>query len=416
MKVDKSRLREDIVTNGEFGTVEDTEGHGRTVLTGSDADQQAREYLVDRMEACDMDVRVDAVGNIAGRWTPVSADPDATPVAAGSHLDSVPRGGIFDGPLGVYAALEAVRALQESDVRPSRPIEVVSFTEEDGGRFDIGVLGSSVACGQRSVDDALALEDESGTSLEEYLDRIGFSGEGRLDASDWDSWFEVHVEQGKELEDIGAPAGVVTAITGITNCEVEIEGEANHAGTTPMDRRTDALAATSEFILDVERAAKEVTVTDSESAVGTVGKVEVSPNARNVVAGSVQIRTDFRDVEEDSMDEIVDRARKSLARISTERDIETSLERYRNQAPIPMSDRCRDALHTGAEQAGIEAIDMHSGAGHDSMNVAEVTDAALMFAPSQDGISHNPAEWTDWQDCADVTQVLAEAIATISSE
>lgn len=413
MEVSTSRLREDIVANGEFGSV-DGEGHGRTVLTGSEADRDARTYLVDKFETLGMDVTVDGVGNITGRWVPDSANPDAPPVAAGSHLDSVPRGGIFDGPLGVYAALESVRAIRDSDVEPSRPIEVVSFTEEEGGRFDVGVLGSSVACGEYAVDDALALEDDQGVTLEEYLDRIGFRGQDRLDAGDWHAWFELHVEQGTQLEQRDVPVGIVTAITGIVNCEVEIIGEANHAGTTPMDERSDALAAASEFVLDVERAACEVTVTDSQSAVGTVGKIDVSPNARNVVPGRVRLRTDFRDVDSSSMDEIVDRARKSLARIETERGVETSLDRYREQAPVPMSDRCRRALHDGAEGADVTAIDMHSGAGHDTMNVAEVTDAALVFAPSRDGISHNPKEWTDWEDCARATQVLAEAIANLA--
>jgi len=416
MDVSTDRLREDLLSNGEFGSVDADRGHGRTVLTGSEADRKAREYFVDQLDQLGMDVRVDAVGNIAGRWTPETADPDAPPVATGSHLDSVPRGGIFDGPLGVYGAVEAVRALRNSEAELARPIEVVSFTEEEGGRFDVGVLGSSVACGQRSVADALALEDESGTTLEEYLERIGFRGEGRLDAAEWDSWFELHVEQGTHLESRDVPVGIVTAITGILNCEIEIVGEANHAGTTPMGERTDALAAASEFVLDVEDAANEIRSTDSESAVGTVGKMEIVPNARNVVPGRVTIRTDFRDIDRETMDELEDRARKSLARIESERGVETDLDPYRLQAPVPMSDRCRTALHDGAQRAGIAARDMHSGAGHDTMNVAEVTDAALVFAPSRDGVSHNPTEWTDWEDCARATQVLANAVEELAAE
>lgn len=415
MEIDKARLREDILTNGEFGSEDVDRGHGRTVLTGSEADRQAREYLVEQLEALGMEVTVDAVGNICGRWTPETADRNKAPVAAGSHLDSVPRGGIFDGPLGVYAAVEAVRTVRESDVEPTRPIEVVSFTEEEGGRFDIGVLGSSVACGEYPLDDALALEDRNGVSLEQHLDEIGFRGEGRLDASEWDSWFEVHIEQATNLESRGVPVGVVTAITGIVNCEVELVGEANHAGTTSMDERTDALAAASRFVLDVERAAQEIAATDSESTVGTVGKIDVSPNARNVVSERVNIKTDFRDVTHGAMTELVDRAQKSLRRLESERGVDASLRLYREQAPTPMSERCRDALHNSARRADIETVDIHSGGGHDTMKVAEVSDAALVFAPSRNGVSHHPDEWTDWDDCAGATRVLAGAIADLAT-
>ena len=160
LTVDADRLRDDIEATAAFGDIDADEGHGRTVLVGSEANRRAREYLLDRMDAADLDVTVDAVGNIAGTWTPDGADPDAAPVAAGSHLDSVPEGGIFDGPLGVYAALEAVRAMQDAGVSPDRPVTVVSFTEEEGQRFADGLLGSSVAVGERSVEEALALEGD----------------------------------------------------------------------------------------------------------------------------------------------------------------------------------------------------------------------------------------------------------------
>ncbi|NEU58134.1 Zn-dependent hydrolase [Halorussus sp. MSC15.2] len=414
MNVDAERLRTDIERNAEFGDVESDEGRGRTVLTGTEANRHAREYLVSRLEDAGLDVRIDAVGNVAGRWTPESADPDADPVAAGSHLDSVPEGGIFDGPLGVYAALEAVRAMQEAGAEPTRPVEVVSFTEEEGQRFASGLLGSSVAAGERSVEDALALEADDGTTLETALTDIGFRGEGRLDAGDWDAWLELHVEQSERLADAGVPVGVVTAITGITHCEVTIRGEADHAGATPMGDRTDALAAASEFVLDVERAANEVVAGESDTAVGTVGSFGVRPNATNVVPGEVTAGVDVRDVDRDAIDEIVQRARRSLARLERERGVETDLRRPFDLAPTPMSDRVRTAAHDASAAAGIETLDLHSGAAHDTMHVAEVTDAGLLFAPSRDGISHNPKEWTDWDDCATATRVLADALAKLS--
>jgi N-carbamoyl-L-amino-acid hydrolase len=416
MDVDRERLREDIEENAEFGRISAEEGRGRTVLTGTEANREARERLVGRLEDAGLDVRIDAVGNIAGRWTPESADPDAAPVAAGSHLDSVPEGGIFDGPLGVYAALEAVRAMQDAGVEPTRPVEVVSFTEEEGQRFASGLLGSSVAVGERTLEEALALEASDGTTLEDALEAMGFRGEGRLDAGEWDGWLELHVEQSERLESADVPVGVVTAITGITHCEATVRGEADHAGATPMDDRTDALAAASEFVLDVEQAANEVVAESSDTAVGTVGSFDVRPNATNVVPGAVEMGVDIRDVERESMEEIVSRARESLDRLEGERGVETEFARPFDLEPTPMSDRVRRAAHDAGERAGIETMDLHSGAAHDTMHVAEKTDAGLLFAPSRDGISHNPKEWTDWDDCATATRVLAGALADLAGD
>jgi N-carbamoyl-L-amino-acid hydrolase len=414
LAVSGARLREDVEANAAFGDVDAEEGRGRTVLAGSEADGLARDRLVERMEDCRLDVRVDAVGNVAGRWTPDSADPDAAPVAAGSHLDSVPEGGIFDGPLGVYAALEAVRAMQDAGAEPARPVEVVNFTEEEGTRFADGLLGSSVGVGERSVADALALTDADGTALGDALDAIGYRGEGRLDAAAWDAWLELHVEQAERLEDAEVPVGVVTTITGITRCEVTIRGEADHAGATPMPDRTDALAAASEFVLGVERAAWGTVAADSKTAVGTVGALDVSPNAVNVVPGRVELGVDVRDVVAESMDDICDRIRRSLARLEEERGVETTFDRSFDLPPEPMSDRLRRAAHDAGAAAGIETMDLHSGAAHDTMQVAGVTDAALLFAPSRDGVSHNPQEWTDWADCAAATRVLACALADLA--
>jgi N-carbamoyl-L-amino-acid hydrolase len=411
MEIDADRLRADIEANAEHGEIEVAEGRGRTVLTGTDANRAARETLVERMEDAGLDVTVDAVGNIAGTWSPESADPDAAPVAAGSHVDSVPEGGIFDGPLGVYAALEAVRAMQDAGVELARPLVVVSFTEEEGQRFADGLLGSSVAVGERTVEEALAIEDDEGVNLEAALERIGFRGEGRLDASEWEAWYELHVEQDTRLERENVPVGVVTTITGITHCEVEVAGEANHAGATPMDERTDALAAASEVVLDVEAAANDVVDEESETAVGTVGSLSVSPNATNVVPGTVEMGVDIRDVDYQSMQTIVEATRSSLAIVEADRGVETSFSRPFDLEPTPMSESLRAATHRSGEKAGIQTIDLHSGAAHDTMHVADVTEAALLFAPSQDGISHNPREWTDWEDCASATRVLAGAMA-----
>jgi len=414
--VDEARLRTDIRTNAEYGAVPVDDGNGRTVLTGTEANRDAREHFVTQLEAAGLDVRVDAVGNVVGRWVPETADPAAPAVATGSHLDSVPRGGIFDGVLGVYGALEAVRALQAADISPRRPIDVVCFTEEEGSRFSDGVLGSSVASGQRTVEDALALEDDESITLDEALTDIGFRGTGRIDAGDWDSWLELHVEQSERLEEAGAPVGIVTSITGTIRCLIEIIGEANHSGCTAMHDRRDALAAASEIVLDVERTTNDVVEEYGETVVGTVGKLDVAPNAINVVPGRVEMGVDVRDVAYEPMELIVDRVRERLSALEDERGVVTTFERPYDIEPIGMSDRCTDALRAAASASSTDAIELHSGAGHDTMHIAKVTDAGMLFAPSRDGVSHSPMEWTDWESCAAVTQVLATALADLATE
>jgi N-carbamoyl-L-amino-acid hydrolase len=414
MHVDGDRLRKDIEANARFGAVNAAEGIGRTVLTGSEADRQAREYFIDRLNAADLSVRVDPVGNIVGRWTPEVCDLEAPPIAVGSHLDSVPRGGIFDGLLGVYAALESVRAMQSADVSPDRPIEVVSFTEEEGGRFGTGTLGSSVAAGQRPVSESLALTDDDGVTLEAALEQIGFVGDDTVDPAHWDLWVELHIEQGTTLTEVGAGVGIVDSITGITNCEVSIVGEADHAGSTPMDERTDALAAASEFILDLEQAGRDFAEA-SDAAVATAGKGSIEPNARNIVPERVELDLDIRDTDYDTMTEMVKRCRESLARLERKRSVNTSIERYRDSAPTPCSDRFLVAAEAASAATGVEAVELSSGAMHDTANVAAVTDAGLLFAPSKGGYSHSPREWTDWEDCTAATAVLAETVRSLAS-
>ncbi|WP_255194323.1 Zn-dependent hydrolase [Natronobeatus ordinarius] len=416
MTVSERRLREDIEANARFGALSDVDGHGRTVLAGTEPNGRARDRLVTRLTEVGLEVTVDAVGNVVGRWIPDGADPSAPAVATGSHLDSVPSGGIFDGPLGVYGGLEAVRALQEADRDLRRPIEVVCFTEEEGQRFGNGLLGSSVATGRRSVSDALALEDDDGATLEEALEHIGFRGEGRLDASEWEAWLELHPEQGTILERRGAPAGIVSTITGITHCYLEVVGDADHAGSTPMDDRTDALAAASEIVLDLESAADRVTAEESPSAVGTVGKAVVSPNATNVIPGAVRLGVDIRDVAVSSMETLVAELEASADRVERERTVDVTITRPYDISPESMAERCQSALASAGESLGVETISMHSGAAHDTMNVARVTDAGLLFAPSRDGISHNPREWTDWADCTAATNVLADALGRLAAE
>lgn len=413
LSVDSERLRRDIERNAQFGAMASENGYARTVLPGTKPNQRAREQLVDRMVVAGLRVDVDCVGNIVGRWVPDGCEPTAAPVAVGSHLDSVPNGGIFDGPLGVYAGLEAVRTIQAADVLPARPIDVVCFTGEEGTRFGDGVLGSSVAAGL--LDYETALEQSDGTeTLREALQDIGFHGEGRFDGTDWHAWLELHVEQNDQLETGQMQAGVVTTITGTTRLTGSIEGAADHSGTAAMTARTDALAAASEFVLALEQAAASAADANG-TAVATVGDFEVHPGVVNVVPGRVDFSADIRDVDQNVIDELVEEAETTLAALEANRGVTTTLERSYDVTPVDMAPRCRDALHTAGCRLGVETIDLHSGAGHDTMQVAEATDAGLLFAPSRGGHSHNPLEWTDWMDCAAAADLLATALFDLAS-
>jgi len=411
--VDGETLRADVERTATFGAVESETGRGRTALPGDAANRAARDYLVERLEETGLDVRVDAVGNVVGRWTPAGVDPETPAVAAGSHLDSVPRGGIFDGVLGVYAALEAVRAISASETAPDRPLDVVCFTGEEGTRFADGVLGSTVAAGKRSVEDALAATDGE-TTLEAALDGIGYHGEGRLDASAWNAWLELHVDQSHDVADAGVPLGVVTDITGTSRIRVRIEGEADHAGTTAMGERRDALAAASEVVLELEAAATETASDGTGAAVGTVGELTVEPNVVNVVPGAVSLRLDIRSIDQREIQAMVDAVTDCLGRLEGERGVETTVDRAYDVPPTPLAPRCQDALYAGADRCGLGTTTLHSGAGHDTMQVADVTDAGLAFVASN-GHSHSPRESADWADCTAATRVLAESLWQLAS-
>lgn len=412
-EIDSDRLRQDIERNAQFGTIAAEDGRGRTVLPGTTPNQQARENFVEQLIRANLTVDTDAVGNITGTWMPEECDSEAEPVAVGSHLDSVPNGGIFDGPLGVYAGLEAVRVLQDAGVTLTRPIQVVCFTGEEGTRFADGVLGSSVAAGLLDTDAALELSDGSET-LREALDDIGFHGKGRLDATDWHAWLELHVEQSKRLEQSDASVGVVTSINGTTRVHGTIKGDADHSGSTSMADRTDALAATSELVLALEQSAREA-AESAGTAVATIGELSVDPGVVNVIPGSVEFSADIRDVDQATIDQLVDSLSAKLTQLEADRDVKTTLDVSYQVQPEDMAPVCRDALHDAGEAVGIEAVDIHSGAGHDTMQIATATDAGLLFAPSRGGHSHNPLEWTDWWDCAAATEVLTEALYSLAT-
>lgn len=413
--VNGTRLKENIETNAKFGEIMVEQGYGRTVLPGTNADRQCREYFVDQIKRAGLEVHVDRIGNIMGQYSPSSAEPNAAPITSGSHLDSVPQGGIFDGPLGVYGALEAIRAIDDSGYEVDRPINVISFTDEEGSRYGDSLIGSSVASGKLPVEEALAITDDFGETIEEGLDEIGFIGGGVIDASQWKSFLELHIEQGKRLETKGIPAGVVTEISGQTRCIIDIRGQIDHAGTTSMDERADAVASAGQLTTVVESIAREY-ANQRGTTVATIGKFETSPGEFNVIPGHVQLSLDVRDTDIEVINDIISQVESCLQKSEKERGVVTNIERLYTADPVLMAESCQDALVSAADAGDIGCCPLHSGAGHDALQIASVSDTGMLFVPSRDGVSHTPQEWTEWDDCTAGIKVLAGALAQLATD
>ena len=405
IEIDPERFRESFDRYAEIGA---TENGGLDRLACTDADREARDALVADAEALGLDVRVDEVGNVFARRE--GRDPDADPVLIGSHLDSQPSGGRFDGQLGVLAALETLRAFEDGGVETDRPVDLVNWTNEEGSRFEQAMLGSAVFAGRRSPSEALALTDDTGTSLGAALSGIGYRGEPvEIDPA---ACLELHIEQGPRLEEQGVSVGVVEGVFGMAWLRITFEGEANHAGPTPMHARTDALAAA----VDAIDAIGELPGRLSPEAVATVGRISVEPDSINVIPSRATFTVDVR---ADS-DAVVDRA---ISRIEAELEAACDRhgttfdldERWRSER-VTFSPRVRDALTGAAEACGVSARHLTSGAGHDAVSLVPVTDSGMVFVPSAEGITHNEREFTPWADAVAGARVFTNAAYDLATE
>jgi N-carbamoyl-L-amino-acid hydrolase len=400
LEIDPDRLRRSVDAYAEIGAT-DAGGLHRLALT--DADARARDRLVEALSALDLDVRIDAVGNVFGRRA--GTDPDAEPVLVGSHLDSQPSGGRFDGQLGVLAALETVRAMDDAGLRTRRPIEVVNWTNEEGARFETPLLGSGVYVGRTGTATARDLTDDDGVRLGDELERIGYDGDDRgPPPTGLAAALELHVEQGPTLDDAGIPVGVVEGVYGMAWLEARITGESDHAGPTPMHARADALRTAAAAI----DAVGDLPARLSADAVATVGRIEAGPGAVNVVPGSATFSIDVRSDDDDVVDRAVEAAAFEVATACERHGTDHELEELWRIPPTEFAPRVRDAVADAAAALGIESRRLVSGAGHDATRLAEVTDAGMVFVPSVDGITHNESEYTEWADCVAGVRTVAE--------
>lgn len=360
-------------------------------------EKQAKDLVASWMEEAGLEVRWDGAGNVIGRLA--GKDNKAPAIVSGSHVDSVPNGGHFDGVLGVLSALEVVEAWIETGYTPEKPYEVVIFSDEEGSRFNSGLTGSEAMMGKINIEEKLQLTDFDGKSFEDVLNSVGLTVEGLENAKrstqEIESFVELHIEQGKRLENENLPCGIVTGIAGPSWLQFTFTGAAGHAGNTPMNARQDALVAASEFILEVSQLPQKLT----DSAVATIGKLHVHPNGVNVIPGTVELYVDLRDIYEDTRDQLIADVVKAGETIAEKNDVHVDYIEKTRIKPIPIHEKDQQILAEVIKNIDIKPYYLPSGAGHDAMVLGTQMPVAMIFVRSKDGISHNPAEWTNLADC-----------------
>lgn len=381
-----------------------TEDNGSNRPGFSHEEKAAKQLVMQWMREAGLDPHMDGAGNVFGRLE--GKTPNLPAILSGSHVDSVPNGGHFDGPLGVLAALEVAQAWKDTGYQPEKPYEVVIFTDEEGSRFQEGLSGSEAMMGKVDLEAKKQRRDTAGMLFEEVLADVGLSLDGyasaKRDLSQIDSFVEVHIEQGKRLEKEGLPCGIVTGIAGPHWLLFTFTGKAGHAGNTPMDDRQDALVAASEFILTLNQYPRQI----NQSAVATVGKLYVEPNGVNVIPGKVTLYVDIRDIEEESREKLVSRILELSKEVAGKHQVQVSQEHLLVTPPVPIAEERQSLLEAALETNNIRPYYLPSGAGHDSQIVGSELPVAMLFVKSKDGVSHNPAEWTDLNDCVQAVQVL----------
>ena len=362
---------------------------------------QANEWLVGRLRELGLEAEIDSAGNVLGRW----GEGEGTAVLVGSHLDTVPRGGRYDGALGVLAALEVVRTLKRDGVSLRRPLWIVSFNDEEGSRFQTGMLGSRAFIGD------LDPEDWRRRGVADAMAAVGFDFERLGEARAVDrvgAYLELHIEQGPVLEQEGLDLGIVSGIAGLLGFCVRLSGEANHAGTTPMVSRRDALAGAARILLELRDEARS-----RGDMTANVGILTVAPGGFNVIPGTAEFTVDARAGDADAFARAEKFVRETLERVAAEEQLELEVTETHRKQPTPLDPELQEVLTRAAAAEGAIARSMPSGAGHDAMVLAKQVPAAMLFVPSRAGISHSPDEYTSPEQCELGARVLARAVRAL---
>lgn len=405
----KKRLEENFQRLSKIGR---QEGGGITRLAFSDTDWEAREVIIDLMVNAGLTVRFDTFGNIIGRREGLGDEKSV--VMLGSHIDSVPQGGNFDGVVGVLGAIEVLHCLKERQERNDHPIEVVVFMAEESSRFGVATLGSKAFCGKLIFDNLAQYQDKDGVSLGQAMQQRGLAPEKISQAQyvgQIKAFLELHIEQGKVLETTNCQIGIVTGIAAPTRFQVIFTGQADHSGATPMNMRQDALTAAAEVILLVEELAGRAA---HQGVVGTTGVIKAEPGAMNVIPGRVELGIDIRGITVESKQWVVDELIAGIERIKQERCIRGEIITLAEEAPVEISQEMVAVLQNVCKQHPYPAMSMPSGAGHDAMHLAALAPTGIIFIPCQGGVSHNPAERASMEDIAAGTEILLAVLCEIA--
>ena len=400
LRIDSERLWGELMETAAIGG---TAKGGICRLTLTDLDRQVRDWFKARAEKLGCTVAVDDMGVMYARR---AGQRDMPPIAMGSHLDTQPTGGKFDGALGVLGALEALRTMVEAGYETYAPIEVVNWTNEEGSRFTPAILASGTFAGVFARDWAETRRDRAGVSFGEALDAIGYRGAEPCGARRLSAFFELHIEQGPILEAEGKEIGAVTGVQGMRWYEVTVTGQDAHTGATPMRLRKNALLGAARVVEAVEQIAQA----NGPLAVGTVGSMELKPNSPNVVPGEVFFTVDLRHPEASVLEIMEQIFLRELDAACRPLGLDVKTNKIWDQPPVRFDTDCVDAVRRAAADAGYSVRDIVSGAGHDAAYVARVAPTAMIFVPCRGGISHNEAEFTSQDQCAIGAQVLLQAV------
>jgi beta-ureidopropionase / N-carbamoyl-L-amino-acid hydrolase len=400
-RIDGKRLWDTLMGFAEIGA---TPKGGVRRLTLTDVDKRARDRFRTECEALGLTVRVDEIGNMFARRA--GKDPSRKPVLMGSHLDSQPSGGKFDGALGVLAGLEVMRSLHDLGIMTEAPVELINWTDEEGSRFGHSLMGSGVWAGVYGLEKVNALADTEGVTVGAALDSIGYRGSEPAKPFPADAYFELHIEQGPLLERDGKQIGIVTGAQAQVWYDAVVTGQDSHAGTTPPSTRKDALVTAARIVDLVDRLMRA----RGDDGRGTVGQMLVFPNSRNVVPGEVRFSVEFRhpsDAEVEALDAEFPPAAQAIADAA---GVALELTRLFRIPMQPFDAGCIDLVRKGAAKSGLSTRDIVSGAGHDAVYVARHVPTAMIFTPCKDGLSHNEAESIEPEEAEAGCQVLFEAV------
>lgn len=408
--IQKERLAKEFEAMARLTDV----GDGINRLAFTDADWAGRQYIVDRMIDAGLTVEADGFGNVIGYKA--GKNPDLPVVMVGSHTDSVPNGGNYDGVVGVLSAIEAVRSMTEDNVEHDHTIAVVDFMCEESSRFGAATLGSKAMRGELTLDDLHRLVDKKGISIYEALQSRNLNPDG-IETMEYTrpvkAFIEIHIEQGKVLEHEQKKIGIVTGIAAPERFYVTIRGNADHSGATPMKLRHDALCGASKIILGIEEIAS---MQEEPPVVGTVGVIEVIPGAMNVIPGAAKLGVDIRSISKVARDSVVTLIKEFIDVICEKRGLSYTIEPIAQDHPVAMHPAMIREIEGAVKAVDVEYMTMPSGAGHDAMHWANVVPTGMIFIPCHEGISHNPAEFTDMADIITGAKVLDTVLRKLSLE